>query len=60
MDKETIRNMILEVLQLADYDLYKSFLPECAEDIVYSDLQMDELIKVVEYYLDEDNEVSSE
>lgn len=47
-----IRGLILAIIEMADYDLYKAFIPECSESSPEDiDIRMNELILVVRKYM---------
>ena len=50
-DKE-IQKMILELIEIVDYDIYKSFLPEYSE-LTKEDInqQLEELVNVVKKHI---------
>jgi len=51
MNKVQIRKMILQILEIVDYDLYKSFLKDSSEDWESAQEEMDQLISIVEKHL---------
>lgn len=51
MTRDEIKDLIMVILGQADYDLYKSFLPECAEEPEYSAAELERLIDTVEEHL---------
>ena len=51
MTRDEIKDLIMVILGQADYDLYKSFLPECAEEPEYSAAELERLIDTVEKHL---------
>lgn len=51
MTRTQIKAMVLDIIATADYDLYKSYLPECAEEPEYSAERLEELIVVAEKHL---------
>jgi hypothetical protein len=44
MTRDQTRLALLDVFAALDYDLYKSFLPDCAEDPRGSQILLDELV----------------
>ena len=51
MNKTQIKKMILEVLEMVDYDVYKSFLKDSSEDWESAKEEMEQLISIVEKHL---------
>jgi len=51
MNREKIKEMILDILGQADYDLMKSFLPETAEEPEYAEEQLEKLINIAQKHL---------
>lgn len=51
MKKSVIEKMILEIIAAVDYDIYKSFLPECSEDPDEIPNQLEELVDIVKKYI---------
>lgn len=52
MSDDQVKAMILEVIENVDYDIYKSFLPECSEDPEESEEEMEKLIAVCRKHLE--------
>jgi hypothetical protein len=55
MTRKQIKEMILDVLARADYDLYKAFMPETAEEPEYAAEQLEEIINVAEKHIKKAN-----
>ena len=53
MTDDEIQVMLMDVINHLDYDIYKSFLPELAEDPEGSKRIMEELISVVRDHLND-------
>lgn len=48
MNKQQIREMIMDILGQADYDLAKSYDPETAEEPEYAEKKMQKLVCLAE------------
>lgn len=55
MTKAKIKQMILDILTTADYDLGKSFDPKSSDEPELIEEAMSELISIVSLYLNEDD-----
>lgn len=51
MTKKQIKEMILDLLQHVDYDLYKGFLKESSEDWETAKEELDNLIKIAQKHI---------
>lgn len=51
MDRKQIKKMLMDVFSVADYDLYKSFCKETAEEWEYSEAQLEKLITIAEKHV---------
>lgn len=51
MDDATVEKMVLELIEQVDYDIYKSFLPDCSEDPDEIPERMAELVEIVRKYI---------
>ena len=51
MDRDQIKDMIIEILTEADYDLAKSLTPELSEDPEAAEEEMDVLIYIAETHI---------
>jgi len=51
MTKQQIKEMIMDILGTADYDLAKSYDPETAEEHEYAEENMQKLITLTEKHL---------
>jgi len=51
MNRNKIKQMIMDILGQADYDLMKSYDPETAEEPESAEENMEKLINIVEKYL---------
>lgn len=51
MNDEEIREMIVGILEVADYDLSKFFDPEISEDPEEAGILMNELIEIAKQYI---------
>ena len=51
MNRDEIKEMILDIINTVDYDIYKSMLPELSEDPDHAVQKMETLIDIVEKYL---------
>jgi len=51
MDRKQIKKMLLAVMARADYDMYKSFRKETAEEWEYSKGILEELIDIAESHV---------
>ena len=56
MTRETAKQMILNLAMTLDYDVYKSLLPELAEEPEFADDLMEELIDIVIEFTGETDE----
>lgn len=51
MNRKEIKKLLLVILEHVDYDIYKSYIPETAEEPEYAKEQMESLINVAEEHL---------
>ena len=51
MTKQQIKAMVLDIIKQANYDVYKSLLPDATGDTEFAAQQLQELIEVAEKHL---------